>query len=194
MSLLNIDFFLNWKLFLKPWNIIPNFSLKSIFEINNILDKCDIKGIIIDIDQTITVYGSDHIDNVTLQLLNELSNNYKLCFLSNYPKSKKSFVRFLKIENVTTIKTILSDKKKPDASAFLEALNYLKTDPRKSVMIGDRLFTDIIGANNMDLITVLVKPINPKSDPVMIQISRLFESFFLRIISYFFNRGRNEKN
>jgi hypothetical protein len=49
---------------------------------------------------------------------------------------------------------------KPAPFAFLIALGRLGFRPRQTVVIGDQLFTDVIGGNLIGAMTVLVKPLS----------------------------------
>src|SRR3989338_3919078 len=68
--------------------------------------------------------------------------------------------------------------KKPNPKAFRQALEYFNNpDSDKVAMVGDRLFTDIIGAKGVGFYTILVKPIEPKKDPLYIKLARPVEEF-----------------
>jgi len=51
---------------------------------------------------------------------------------------------------------------KPLISAFKKAIEFIKGMPEDTVMIGDQIFTDILGGNLLNLHTILIKPISDK--------------------------------
>ena len=52
--------------------------------------------------------------------------------------------------------------KKPFKSGFKKALERLELKPEEVAVVGDQLFTDIIGARRMKMFPILVKPIDEK--------------------------------
>ena len=120
------------------------------------------------------------------QSLQELSKKYKCCLLSNAAPLAKRIQRVKIIEKQIGIKAVFADKKKPSPDAFGQALDFLKLSPQESGMVGDRIFTDIIGANHIGMKTVLVKPLNRKTDPVfLVTLPRFFENMYLKVLMLF---------
>jgi HAD superfamily phosphatase (TIGR01668 family) len=74
---------------------------------------------------------------------------------------------------------------KPSSKGFLQAIDFLKSDLSKTVIIGDQIFTDILGGNRLGIFTILVKPIEP---------SEYFTTFFQRlgekVVMIFFNKQK----
>ena len=52
--------------------------------------------------------------------------------------------------------------KKPLKSGFLKVQKILKEEPQNIGVIGDQIFTDIIGGNRCKMFTILVEPIKEK--------------------------------
>jgi len=50
---------------------------------------------------------------------------------------------------------------KPFGFAFRRGLRALGTEPAHTAMVGDQLFTDVLGANCAGLISILVTPLSP---------------------------------
>ena len=57
------------------------------------------------------------------------------------------------------------------------------TDRSNTLFIGDQLFTDVWGAKNAGIRSILVKPINPKEE-IQIVLKRYLE----RIVLYFYRK------
>jgi HAD superfamily phosphatase (TIGR01668 family) len=50
---------------------------------------------------------------------------------------------------------------KPCRKSYLQAAALLKLPPQQLAMVGDQLFTDVLGGNRAGLITILVEYIHP---------------------------------
>jgi len=50
-----------------------------------------------------------------------------------------------------------ADYDKPDEKIFLNALKALNVQPEEAVMVGNRISTDIVGANRIGMKTILFK-------------------------------------
>ncbi|MFA4903069.1 MAG: HAD-IA family hydrolase [Desulfobaccales bacterium] len=194
MHLFNKDFFHNINLLLKPKLLLPSYEINDINTLYDLLPNLkNVRGIIFDVDQTLIGFNRNTIDKNTEMIIHYFSSKYKCCFLSNYPNQTYADIRLRNIERQIGIPMIRSKYKKPDPLAFKEALYALGTNVNNTVVIGDRILTDIIGANNIGMISILVKPINWKLDPVlMVTIPRIFEQILVKIIKYFVNINKNE--
>jgi HAD superfamily phosphatase (TIGR01668 family) len=181
-STFNIDLFLNLHLFLKIKNAIPDFELNSLCEIQELLAHIDMEAIILDIDQTIVPYGETKVPKDILDSIQYLKPNYRMCFLSNFPHTETRIKRIRNLEEQTGIEAIYSKRRKPSPAAFELALNYLKSKPEKTMMVGDRVLTDIIGANQLGIQTVLIRALEKKKDPFfMVTLPRFFERPYLNL-------------
>ena len=49
----------------------------------------------------------------------------------------------------------------------------LGTDKDETMFVGDQIFTDVFGANRVNMYTILVKPIHPKEE-IQIVLKTLF--------------------
>lgn len=181
-STFNIDFFLNIRLVLNIKNVLPDYQVNNLNEIQAILDNSDIEAIIFDIDQTIVPFGETSIPEDIRGLIRSLQPKYRMCLLSNFPHIEDRIERIRAIERQLEIEAIFSERRKPSPTAFLLALESLKSDPEKTMMVGDRLLTDIIGANHIGIQTVLVAPLDKKTDPFfMVTLPRFFERPYLKL-------------
>lgn len=178
---INIDFFLNITLLFKAKNTTPTFEVDTLTGIEDVLDKCNPDAVILDIDQTLVPFGETDIDDDISSFIRRLAQTRRFCLLSNVPRTEKRIERIHVIEEQIGITAVFADKRKPSPVAFRSALAFLESEPAKTLMVGDRLFTDIIGANNLGISTILVPPINPGTDPfLMVKLPRFFERLFLK--------------
>ena len=70
---------------------------------------------------------------------------------------------------------------KPSKKGYIKAMNTLNIKREQTFFVGDQIFTDIWGANNAGVYSVLVDPISPKEE-IQIVIKRFFE----RIVLFFY--------
>jgi uncharacterized protein len=74
---------------------------------------------------------------------------------------------------------------KPRKRGFVEAMSRLGVDPSHTAMIGDQMFTDVLGGNRLGLYTVMVKPI-AKREFIGTRVSRMLERI---VLAWFALRG-----
>src|SRR6267378_532889 len=165
------------KLISKHVRDTPDISIFSLIDLDpSVLRNNGVTKIILDLDQTITVQGTATIPQDYLKQLNILKaelGERSICFLTNEPNPQRK----AEVEKSTGIKVIVAVHRKPDKRPYLEALKYLGANPDKSVaMVGDRLWTDILGANRLNLFTIQVRPISPQKDSRAASIFRWGEN------------------
>jgi len=153
---------------------ICNIDLKKLKKVKNI------KGIIVDLDNTLIAWGRREIDSKINDWIKEAKRlDFKLCIVSN--TNSKRVAEFAKIFNIP----YHSKYFKPFSIAFNNGLKILDTKKSETVVIGDQIFTDIWGGNISKLLTILVVPI-VKKDSMGTFLHRNFEKI---IISFWLRRG-----
>lgn len=115
---------------------------KSIFEINYeyYRKKCDL--LIFDFDDTLSDHSGD-ITKRTDDLFQKLKKiGYKLAVFSNCTKKRTKFLdALLKHHDVYNV----SRSDKPDSAGYVEVMKAYKITTDSTMMVGDRLGTDIYG-------------------------------------------------
>lgn len=139
----------------------PDFYVTSIYAIDFMkLKDRGIENLIIDIDNTLVKWGSVEADERAKGLLNGLKMlEFKICLLSN--SSKKRVLRFVSGMDVAFFSLGI----KPMRVMFMGALKKLKGKPSNTCVIGDQIFTDIMGGNRCGIYTMLVDPISNQEFP-----------------------------
>ncbi len=135
----------------------PDFILKNAYLVSpEFLNKHNIKAILVDLDDTIVASKSDYIaDEYRIWIKKLKETAVPLLILSNgSPKRVKYWSKELELEAFSLVG-------KPFSFAFKRALKRLDSTAKDTVMIGDQVFTDILGANLAGLKTILVKPLSP---------------------------------
>lgn len=141
--------------------LTPDYYVTSIYSIDFIKLKAKgIENLIIDIDNTLVTWGSVEMDEKAFNLIKGLRMlGFKICLLSN--SSKKRVLRFISSMDVEFFSLGI----KPMRIMFLGALKKLSGKPSNTCVIGDQIFTDIVGGNRCGIYTLLVDPISNQEFP-----------------------------
>ena len=146
---------------------IPDLYYNSIWEIDfNRLKEKGISNLIIDVDNTIAIKGELAPVNEARQVLKKLledRNNWNICLVSNIVMGKKREDRVKKIAESLKVPYVAAwlFEMKPGPKPFLKALEILGSTAENTAVIGDQMFTDVVGGNRLGLFTVMVKPLGP---------------------------------
>jgi len=148
----------NWLDFLRPkeyWDSIDQIDFKA-------LKNKGFTGLILDLDETIIPKESLLITPKLYTFMEELKHiGFKLFILSN----NSSSYRIEHIANELDI-PFAGSPRKPFPNGFLNGAKKIGSLPEKTVVIGDQLFTDILGGNLAHMHTILVKPMNPETSSI----------------------------
>lgn len=125
--------------------LYPNMYLNSITEITiEMLNKNNIKGLMLDLDNTIIDFNRNLANGVKEWCDNLKKANIKICILSNTNKIDKvtKAAKELNLEYINFAR-------KPFKTGFKKAQKLLKLETKNIAVVGDQIFTDVIGANRM---------------------------------------------
>lgn len=136
----------------------PDLYLNSIFELTpDILLRRNIKGLIMDLDNTLVAWNEQKVDETLQSWFAVLKkNNISICIVSN--NSKDRVTSFADIIGIPAVPKAVKPRKK----AFLKGIKIIGTDIKETAVVGDQIFTDIFGGNRLGLFTILVMPISSK--------------------------------
>ena len=161
--------------FLKLFN--PDEYLRSVTDIDlAALKRRGIKALLIDLDNTLVPWKSNVIYPKVAEWVQKAHHlGLKMCIVSN-AGSRKRIQRLAKEFGIDYAK----GPWKPRSGGFRSAMKLLGVGPKQSVVIGDQIFTDILGGNRLGLYTILVRPMHWR-EFAGTKISRLFELILLNI-------------
>ena len=154
--------------------LLPKSYIKNVGELD--LDKLwqeGKRGIICDIDNTLCRDEQFEVEAFAVDFVKKAKEKgFKICLMSNNGKAR--------VEPVAKFLDCPFHYKahKPKKEAYLTCLEKMGICPENAVMVGDQLFTDILGANRMGIYSVLVRPID-KKEIVGIRLKRPFEKIVL---------------
>ena len=120
----------------------------SVFKENNI------KGIIIDVDNTLIDLDRVPLDNLNEWITSVKENGIKICIASNSIKKDKVKAIADKLEI-----PFIYFSKKPLKGGLMKASKILGLKMEEIAEIGDQVFTDVLGANRLNMFSILTEPI-----------------------------------
>ncbi len=133
----------------------PTIHCDKITDISlKLLKTFEVKVILLDVDNTIASYRSKSPVDGSLEWLNTVKNaGYMVYIVSNNFEKRVSAIA--KKFDLPYISFAL----KPLTLGFLRIKNKLKLKSNQCLVVGDQIFTDILGANLAGMKSVLLTPI-----------------------------------
>ena len=163
-------------------SIYPQAYFDKITDIDiDFLKKNNITAIIFDVDNTLLDFD--------LNIVSGLENWFegiKACGINAIIVSNSN--KTTKIEKVANLLDIdyIQFALKPLKTGLKKAQKTLNVDSEKIAVIGDQIFTDVIGANRCHMFSILVKPLAEK-DIWITRFKRPIENFVIN--RYLKDRG-----
>ena len=138
--------------------LYPKDFFKSVTEISyDYLKQRDINALILDVDNTLIDYYKNLSDD-KIRWSNKLKKyGIKIYILSNTSKKEK----VEKVANALDVPYKMFAKK-PSKKGFLQIQKILNIDYKNIAVVGDQIFTDVIGGNRCNMFTILVDPVDKK--------------------------------
>ncbi len=155
-------------------NLHPDYRFQKVQDITvDFLKENLIEGLILDVDNTLTEWNGVTVSVEVRNWVNDLNSaGIKLVLLSNGVASTQS-----RISEMIGIPLVRAWLPKPFSMGFKSALEKLSTSKERTAVVGDIIFTDILGGNRLGLRSILVEPLSGK-DFVGTGIWRFFERVF----------------
>ncbi len=163
--------------------LAPDFVADGVLALDpGFLERNDIRGVIVDLDNTIVPRNTDFISDDIGRWIDVLKeSDIGIVIASNNWEH-----RAVKVGQRLSV-PIIAPAKKPLRSGYRAALKMMEVGPENALVVGDQLFTDILGGNRMRLLTVLVRPLASGSDLPHTRILRIVERL---VLSWLSRRGR----
>lgn len=164
----------------------PDLTMNSAYQIDfkEYYEK-GYRGVIFDIDNTLVPHGAP-ADKRSIVLIESLKKmGFGVVFLSNNKEPR------VKMFNDAVHAQYIYKAGKPGKKGYKKAMEMLGTNTENTLFVGDQLFTDVWGARNTGLFSILVNPIDKKEE-IQIVLKRYLE----RIVLVFYRRKcrRESKN
>jgi uncharacterized protein len=126
-----------------------------------ILQKYNLKGLILDVDETLVPLKEKEVSPELEVWVNSIRQVASLWLVSN----NLSASRIGRIGDALNIPYI-TGAKKPSRRKLRQAIAEMKLPTPQVAMVGDRLFTDVLAGNRLGTFTILVEPM---IDPTMVK-------------------------
>ena len=136
----------------------PNAYLKSVEDITiDFLNKNNIKALILDVDNTLIDYYKNLAESKKQWSKKLQENGIILYILSNTNKEEK-------VKSVSEALNIPYEffAKKPSKKGFIKIQKKINIKPENIGVVGDQIFTDVVGGNRCKMFTILVEPVDKK--------------------------------
>ena len=149
--------------------LVPKMYQSDIYKIDyKKLKKNQIKCLLFDLDNTCVGYHEKLPTEKLKKLFQSLTKSgFKVVIFSNAPKK-----RLLPFQNLGVI--CHPSSRKPLSRNFKKILTQYHYQKHEVCIIGDQLFTDILGGNRVGIVTCLVDPLT-QEDFILTKIFRLME-------------------
>ena len=130
------------------------------------------RGILFDIDNTLVPHNAPATEEA-IKLIQKLKEiGFGICLVSNNKEP-----RVAEFNKPLDVKYIYKAGK-PKRTGYQKAMQLLGTDTTNTLFVGDQLFTDLWGANNTGITSLLVMPIDKKEE-IQIVLKRIPEKWIL---------------
>lgn len=160
----------------------PHYILNSVTDITpEFLTKNNINALLLDVDNTLSVAHANKTlrEGIPEWLSDMREADISMMILSNAKKKRaKRFADSVGLD-------VVGLAAKPLPFGYLIAVKRLKTKRKNVAIVGDQVFTDIMGGRLAGIKTVLVTDITPEATNFF-KIKRYFERIMLR-------RWKNER-
>ena len=125
------------------------------------LQRRGIRLLLADLDNTLVPYGVPLPDEKLKAWRDDLAaHGVTLFVLSNnrHAQRPSTFAKGLEVPYI-------GHAGKPKTPSFFKAMEQMGVTPRETAIVGDQIFTDILGANNAGVVPLLVEPIRLAGNP-----------------------------
>ncbi len=154
--------------------LVPDRIFSSVYEITpELLEQYEIKGVIFDIDNTLTDdQSAEPTEELREFLLGLQRAGISLALVSNNSAERvERFNRSLGFFSTP-------NAQKPRKKSLLPGLDHLSLPKERVVFVGDQILTDVAAARRNGIRAFLVEPIRPYENPFF-YLKRLLEKPFL---------------
>ncbi|MGB9887029.1 MAG: YqeG family HAD IIIA-type phosphatase [Moorellales bacterium] len=153
----------------------PDLQVERLVEVPlESLWRRGIRALIVDLDNTVTFWNSPVVpEDARAWFRSAREQGFGLCLSSN-----NVYTRAAGIARSLGVPVVCSAGK-PRRRAFRQMLAVLGSRPEETAVIGDQIFTDVLGGKRLGLFTVLVRPLGPQ-EFVVTRLLRRLERLVMR--------------
>ena len=138
------------------FSLIPNKIYDSICDLTpDVLHSLGVRTLFMDFDNTIVPYTCDiPTPQVEAWFASMKEANITLCVVSNTKRGRA--IRFCEEKGILCV----THSQKPFSKGIRRAMELCHATEETTALVGDQIYTDILGANNADITSILIKPLH----------------------------------
>ncbi|MDQ5983692.1 MAG: hypothetical protein RUMPE_00718 [Eubacteriales bacterium SKADARSKE-1] len=151
--------------------LFPTLCLKRVTDITlDLLKDISINTVLLDVDNTLAAPESMELFDGVLNWINTLKKaNIKLIVISNnYRKRVEPFANSLDLP-------FICFAMKPLPFKIRKVYKGINRKQSEVLLVGDQIFTDILGANLSHIKSVLLEPVIKESEKITVNLRRFLE-------------------
>ena len=158
-----------------PFSLIPKMILPSLPDLTPaLLSARGIRFLMLDFDNTIVPYTTNEpTERMAAWLRTMQTSEIRLCVVSNSRKPR--VVEFCKKYGLDCV----THAKKPFSRGIRECLARFSLDPADCALVGDQIYTDVLGATCAGLTSVLISAIH--NHTIWLKLRHIAELPFIAI-------------
>ena len=158
-----------------PVSLLPRVIVDHLTDLTpELLRSMGVRALLMDFDNTIVPYTSDAPTEAMKAWLQRMqSSDIFLCVVSNSKKPR--VVRFCETYELHCV----THARKPFSRGIREALNRYGLEPESTALVGDQIYTDVLGANGCGLTSILITPIHLHN--IWLQLRHVLELPFIAL-------------
>ena len=139
-----------------PFSLLPKATCPRLTELEpEALHRRGVRLLMLDFDNTVLPYTSNEPGQELLSWVERMQKSgMTLCVVSNSRKPRA--LPFCEQTGIGCIR----EAKKPFPRGIRECLRQYEVSPSEAALVGDQIFTDVLGANSAGVFSVLVRPIH----------------------------------
>lgn len=156
--------------------LVPHVRVENVCQLSlQRLRRLEVDSLLLDVDCTLKRYHTPDVAPEVAAWIEELrAAGIGLCLVSNgMGRRIRQFAEKLDLPFV-------AKALKPFPFGCRRAVRKMNFDRRRTAMVGDQLFADVMAGRWAGLKSVLVRPIHPEDEPWFTRLKRRPERFLLR--------------
>lgn len=155
--------------------LLPDYYVQNLAAIPlTSLYRQGYRAMVVDLDNTLTHWNDNQISPEVKNWQEKAAElGFRICLVSNNHSDR---VRRVALELGLPW---VCDAGKPRRKAFFQAMEKLGVKPAQTAVVGDQIFTDVLGGNRAGLYTILVVPLS-SHEFIGTRVIRLAERLVLR--------------
>ena len=149
--------------------LTPDLYMRSVRDIDlDALKACGIDTLLMDLDNTLLPRDSSVVPAEIVGWAAELARaGFSVCLVSNnWHERVHEVAKELGF-------ALVSKAVKPLPFAFLRAIDLMGSTRRRSAIVGDQMFTDVLGGKLLGVMTILVLPLSHSDLPHTLMLRRV---------------------